>query len=447
MGAIGGSITGLGVEQYYFYFIVGIFLIFSIAKFTNYQVNIAITFIFFLGLFAFLGGISLKIYKVIIFVSVIAIAFKRMKIKSIPRILYFNVMFVILSIVFWLSVVNNASSNVSLFNVLNQYNKLLIPFLAVHIFIYESKYYKRNMSIQKLIFWLIYIQIFFAIIKFIIIGFQEGVVGSLSYSGGHVATIFPVFGFILLWYKKGERFKRKDWLTIIGLMLIGFMSMKRAIWFIMPIMILLIIIFVSKRYKFKTTFKFLPLVILIFYLGVRTNPSLNIEKSFWGSFDISYVLEFADDYTFGDEDKNREGSGRGGGLISLISQKNLSLFGDGIDATYLQGYDTFDDKKYGVFLKSSLSGTSFHLISFGIAGFTAFIMYLFSWINLISNRKLRIVMTIFLLWEYILYKGILFEHITIGFLFSYIIIYTNNYYIIKHNIHHLKEESYNTKSK
>ena len=76
--------------------------------------------------------------------------------------------------------------------------------------------------------------------------------------------------------KKDGLLKRIDWLLVIGLLFIGFESNKRAIWFIMPVIIALMVLYVP-RIKVSTKIIFLSIVAvpLVFYLGVRLTPTLN----------------------------------------------------------------------------------------------------------------------------------------------------------------------------
>ena len=93
-----------------------------------------------------------------------------------------------------------------------------------------------------------------------------------------------------------------------------------------------------------TYFKYFPVILILIYLGARTNRTLNPENIFWGTFDFEYLIKYILNYTFGVEkiadlgiDMNTQG--RGGSVLLLFQLKKLGmlqssqlLFGNGISA-------------------------------------------------------------------------------------------------------------------
>ena len=83
---------------------------------------------------------------------------------------------------------------------------------------------------------LILFQIIFSVIKILLIGGNEALVGTISYTSGSVATIFPIIAFIFIFKYSDLSKNNKTWLYwLVGLLLISIASNKRSIWFFMPI--------------------------------------------------------------------------------------------------------------------------------------------------------------------------------------------------------------------
>ncbi len=83
--------------------------------------------------------------------------------------------------------------------------------------------------------------------------------------------------------------------------------------------------------KITTFVAYLPILLIVFVIGVKTNPTLNPTGSRWGGkFDLNYVFDYAAHYTFGDEYYRASGNigyGRGdGGLIKLLQSLKLNLY-------------------------------------------------------------------------------------------------------------------------
>ena len=264
---------------------------------------------------------------------------------------------------------------------------------------------------------------------------METIVGSILWTGGSAATILPIIGFVFLWITKNGKLKQKDWAIIVGLLFIGFISYKRAIWFIMPIIIFLFMVYIPMR-KFKISYLFFILILspIIFYLGVRLNPSLNKENELWGSFDYNFVTDYASSYSFGEEEsgKRETGQGRGGAtflLFSNISNNDFytenNFIGYGCDEIYTKDYNTFDKDKFGVSNKGAVTGIFQSYITIGYIGIITFLFYALSLIFHIKNFRIKIVLIGFFCWEYFFYAGILFRIQALTILFIYCIIYLN----------------------
>jgi hypothetical protein len=323
--------------------------------------------------------------------------------------------------------------------ILSQYGKFLSPFIL--FFILKNQLEKKPeafMKISILLLMLLTFQIFLSFIKLTTIGIVETTVGSIVYLGGGPATIIPILGFIFIWMIRRGRLSKKDWYFIILLIFIAFMSVKRSIWFVMPIIILLFLFYVPKRKLPLRLAWILPLLPILFYLGVRLNPTLNKEQKMWGSFDLDFVSNYAQKYTFGDANKigsdKKLGQGRGGATMLLLTKLNNTenltwqdLFGYGLEELVTKDYDNFNENKYGVNSKGAVTGFFNTYISFGFLGVAIFLIYAFSLINYVKNKRIKYVIIGLFIWEYFFYIGMIFSTQAVCILFIYIILYLSKH--------------------
>lgn len=280
------------------------------------------------------------------------------------------------------------------------------------------------------------LQIIFSLLKLLLFGFGESLVGSVAFIGGATGNLLPVMGFLLIWSNKQSNLRRNDWFFIILLILIGIIGNKRSVIFIYPIVIIFVLFYVDQvKLDMRKFFLFIPLVFLLFYIGVKTNPSLNPERSRWGSFDISYSINYSMDYLFGSEAEQTSsslGQGRGGGLSEFLNVEinKLSvlekLFGFGITEFHSKSYLTFENEKFGINSKGSVGGALGNLIMFGIIGTISILILGYSYIRIIKNKRLLVVLLLVFLWEYFLLGNHLLTQPAISFLLFYIIHLNNN---------------------
>jgi hypothetical protein len=323
--------------------------------------------------------------------------------------------------------------------ILSQYGKFLTPFIL--FFVLKNKLEKKPedfMKISILLLLLLTFQIFLSFVKLTTIGITETTVGSVAYMGGGPATIIPILGFIFIWMLRRGQLNKKDWYFVILLIFIAFMSVKRSIWFIMPIMILLFLFYIPKRKLPMRLAWILPLLPILFYLGVRLNPTLNKEQKMWGSFDLDFVTNYVQKYNFGDANKigsdKKLGQGRGGATLLLLNKlstpENLTwqdFFGYGLEEFITKDYDNFNESKFGVNSRGAVTGFFNTYISFGFLGVAIFLIYAFSLINYIKNKRLKYVIIGLFIWEYFFYIGMIFSTQAVCILFIYIILYLSKH--------------------
>lgn len=394
--------------------------------------------LFYESVFNYLGSISLNIQKIAVFVLALYFFRKAFSTKLISK----NDIFLIIALViFTLSFVISIIFHPVSFNFgFSQYFKYFLPVVIIIAFnhavlrgIQIEKYYNLLLVLFKL-------QIAYSILKIFLIGFNEAVIGSVSLRAGSVATVLPILGFLIIWVANEKKFSKKEWVFTILLIIIAVASNKRAIWFILPIFIAYFYFFLGKRISLSKTIIVLMVAPLIFYFGVRFNPTLNKEGKIWGSFDLEYVFDYTDYYTTGgDRHRNTTvGYGRIGGnqvLLEEISKSPYelsSMFGHGLDQIYGTTYEEFDEDKYNLASKGATSGMGRFIIANGYLGALGLILIALAFCYYIPELKIRLIMILFFIFDFYFYAGILFNSRTISVLFVIsIILIRHRQYITK----------------
>ena len=416
--------------------IVLLTFIYMLQRYKHDLVAILLIVCFYAGLFTSFGKAIENPYKIfVVLLSVYLVLKYRTLIRIGTREGFLIFSFVLFSISFFISAYLNQTYFVLIFS---QYGKYVTPFCVFFIFQSYAHYLPHKIEkINRLLFILLSIQIILSIAKYFMIGVEESIVGSLSFVGGGVATPIPILGFMLLWITKKGKLVWKDWLYVFLLLFIAFVSVKRAIWFMMPIMMALFMIYVSEKKKInKNVLKFLPLLPLVFYFGVRLNPTLNKEQKIWGSFDLDFVLDYAQHYSFGETEQKgnikKLAEGRGGVTMLLVDklkhveQFNVSdMLGYGLQEVSTKDDEHFDMEKFGVHAKGSVTGIFNSYITTGYLGIVTSLLYMFSLCSFVKERRTRYILTGFILWDYCFYSGLIFQTQALAILLFYFVVYSN----------------------
>jgi hypothetical protein len=426
----------MGRESIY-WFIVFLTFLYILRKNYKSQLKVLIILCFYTGLASFLGKSIENPYKILLVIFSFYLLLKKNGLSHLSKkehILLF--VFFLFSISFFCSaLINNDYFNLTF----SQFGKYITPiclFYVLHRILIKSP--DAFSTLNSLFFSLLSIQIILSFVKIITIGFKESTVGSIAYDGGGPAAILPILGFILLWLDKKGNFTRKDWIYTLLLFLIGIVSFKRAILFIMPVFIFLFMYYVPRRLKAKHLLYGLPLLPLIFYIGVRLNPTLNKESKIGGSFDFHYVLDYAQKYSFGKTSQSsgvQLGQGRGGATLLLISKlfndQSLSskdMWGIGLKGVYTTDYEEFEKNNYEVNSKGSITGVFQSYLTAGFVGVMVTILLIISIAGLILEPRIRIVVALLLFWDYLFYSGLILRTQSLFVLLFFIIIYSNLQY-------------------
>jgi len=272
------------------------------------------------GVVEYVGGVSYyKLYYSVIFLLLLFSLFNsdnKYSFQLIVRYVFFTLIFILGFVVHGVH---------GIVGYLGQFFLYSTPVLFILTLIKHRNNVNWDSEI-KVFLRIINVQIFATIIKFIIIGIQEKIAGTISISGGSIPAVFPSLYYVFLFTISGGRMTRKMWILIILSLIMPIASDKRAIWFILPLVIFFSYYFYGKI-RINKNILYLPLAIpLVFYMGLRITPSLNPDNRIWGKFDPQYAWHYAVSYNLGKRSmdsyvsNDEVASGRLGGNIFYINK-------------------------------------------------------------------------------------------------------------------------------
>ena len=155
-------------------------------------------------------------------------------------------------------------------------------------------------QINKLIAWLVIIQVPVAVVRLFIYGQGERAIGTYAYSSGGNSTTIPLIAvsFLLPFH---HLYRKSIWNLLVGLgfLLFGIIGGKRGIVVLVPLM-LLFTFWTMRRSIGKNVLSrrvvmaFMSVIMsafLSFYVVARLVPRLNPDRKVWGRFDASHTVE------------------------------------------------------------------------------------------------------------------------------------------------------------
>jgi len=398
------------LQLYSYYFVLFMLYLFFLRGVKLTTLSLTIMLLFNQGFLLLIDdqGVPIKILFIILaFVLLFRGRFTFINRKE-YRILIFSLLFMIMF--FW----NYLYSGVSVLWAGYQYYKYFMP-IALYFGIKGLKLTIGQMDYYaNLIIKLLRFQIVFSIVKLIIIGFRENIIGSASDTGGNIGITMAVCGVIIYWLLKNKEFKGNDWWFVFGLVIIPMASNKRAIWLLYPIILVVLVThFISRQTLRKLSYALL-LLPLMFYLGLRLNPSFNPQKKVWGSFDPQYATDFILSYTGVSEEKRESdlAQGRLGSAIAVISSvasspfETNNLLGFSKARSGRLSYDSFDMEEYGLAYGTITSGIALMLLQYGWPATLFLLLVYINMISTIPDKRTRNVLIFFMLWDTFLYSGI-----------------------------------------
>ena len=273
----------------------------------------------------------------------------------------------------------------------------------------EDAFYYGNLILKLILF-----QVAFSILKIAIIGFRENITGTISDTGGGIGIGYAIMGTILYWAMNNKELKGKDWIYVLSFLMIPIASNKRAIWFIYPIIIILIMYEKITRLSARRVAYIIILVPFLIYFGFRLNPSLNPERKLWGSFDFNYAINYALSYSGVSEEQleSTYAQGRWGASTAIIKTtlqnpfSRESILGYGRSRTgYLS--EEFNPLDYGLLKTTSMSAIGFMILQMGWPATLLLILLFINMIYTIPDKKIANIIAFYVLWDVIFYMVLL----------------------------------------
>lgn len=245
----------------------------------------------------------------ILFINSLFFIVKRGKIKG-PGLLVNLYLFTIIFISFIFTNVNTL-----------QLILFIRKFAVYYVFFYAlfninlSSIYKERLI--KLIIILFIIQIPAAIVKLLIVGRLEKIIGTMSILEGSLAAIMPLMAISYL-IAKYLYYKQNKYIVGIVLFLgVGLTSGKKALIFYIIVLFFYMAYmyarpkyFIPKAVFMKKLFAVLVFISILFPLSITLNPTLNPEHKYGGSIDFEYLDRFIIKYQTLDQKTGVEGDGR-----------------------------------------------------------------------------------------------------------------------------------------
>ena len=456
------SISG----QIWMQIFVTILLVYMLWKYRKDNISLLFILLSWPRVFVFYGKTIENMYKIAVLLMCIYFFYQLYAYRFYQkRERWIAITFVLFSIQFMLSVLLYTQNTITI--ILSQYSRY-IEILLLYFIVKQIIYNGKCNQLLSLFYDIGLMQILISIVKMFTVSFnQEGLVGSFSIIGGAMGTTIPILWFVILWYYRKGKFTNKDWLYILGLFLVGFTSGKRAVMFILPVVVAAFMIYVSKlRLKSSTIAMTILLVPLLLYLGVRLTPTLNPEHKIWGSFDWEYAMGYAETYQFGKEglqgqaavldqtnseqvqsnggyvgegSNKIEASGRGGATIAMLrlligehETIEQDRWGLGFNSMYSTDYEEFDKLPLTIQLnhKGSATGVFQSYVTTGLLGAFCTILFSFIFLFYCRHKRTKYVLLAICAWEYFMYTGILFRT-PVFMAILFIVIHSVNYERLK----------------
>ena len=268
-------------------------------------------------------------------------------------------------------------------------------------------------------------------------GLMECIVGSIQLIGGGTAVTLPILGIFLIWLSCRGKFRKKDWFLSISVLLIALVSAKRTPIFTFPLFIGLLFFWAKENTKLFSLIKYIPLGLLLLYVGVRANYTLNPDGKVWGRFDLGYAYRYALIYNFGTDNLSNPPevtSGRGGSLLMLFHPKSMNLnttkkllFGNGVSQVVTSKNGRFmGGEAYNIKHEGLMGAFTMEVYKLGYLGALSYLLFILAIINTIRHKRFKIVMAIWFIIDYFLYYGSMSFQPALSFLFIFIISYSNS---------------------
>lgn len=432
-------------------------MLYMLYKYKHDLLSVCLIMLCYASPFILLGKNIQNAYKIVTLLLVVYLLVRRQAWKTYQvKDTWFTIAFVLFTMQLLIATLFYSANTLTI--IFSQYARYVELFLL--LFLLKDAIFVRHQKevILRLFYDILLMQILISVVKWLLFRRQiEGLVGSFSIVGGAMGTTIPILGFIILWFYRQGRFTWKDWLYVAGLLLVGFTTGKRAVMFILPLVMAAFMIYVKGIRLNRYMMLALCSVPFLFYIGVRLTPTLNPENKVWGTFDWDHVFNYAETYQFGDEGwkgqvnelrqeqvgytggiysygNKIEVEGRGGATIALLklvfSSRKLSeqdLWGIGFKNMYGVDYATFDRLPLTIHInhKGSATGLFQSYVTTGVLGALCTIIFCFLPFFYCKHSRLRWVLLGITFWEYFLYTGMIFRTPAFMAILIFVIYYAN----------------------
>lgn len=407
-------------------------LIYLLRKYRSEKIILFIVFLFWSGLFADMGKTIQNVFKIATLGYAILLLHSTYRESSVVHG-YKRILICLSLYIIYVFTTGFVIHNDGILLMMSQLSKYIIPICLIPFFfnIVEDK--ESHIELNNVFGEILFIQIVLNIWKLIVIGhWYEGLVGSITgVSGGAVGTTLPLVGLCWICSHMSLSLNKRSIFYIAGLLFIGFMAGKRAVWLQFPILFVILSVFIERK---NLRNKLIPIILLsplLLYFGLRLSPTLNPENKVWGSFNPEYTLNYIMEYSGGTEkydDNIVAGQGRlGANLLiydMIFSSENESTWLlSGLGTKYIMAADSenYRDSNYymGVSNRGALTGFAKTFLAYGIVGLLLFVIFLISVIMIIPDLRIRIIMGGMLLFDFFFYNSTMCSNIAIFTFFLY----------------------------
>ena len=371
--------------------------------------------IFNAGFFESLWGNPGTVVLKAIFIILLAILLANMRIRGLSKNETLALIaFCVFTILFY---TNYALNGINLLWGAFQYFKYFFPIAMYFIIRGQNLNTMQTAYYANLITKLLAFQVVFSVVKLLVLGFRENIVGSLTNTGGSVGLVYAILGIIMLWANRNKDIKGRDWLIVFALLLLPIASNKRATWFIVPIVLLILLTGKISRTYMRNTAVLVVLLPLIVYFGFRLNPSLNPEKRLWGSFDLQYAIDYALSYSGVSEEKleGEAAQGRWGAGMQIFWEtiadpfSKESLLGWGRSRSGGTS-EEFNPVEFGLMPGTMIAGFGQMIIKNGWPSMLLIIYVFLMLISTIPDPRAKRALAFFVVWDVLFYGGALVNY-------------------------------------
>lgn len=340
--------------------------------------------------------------------------------------------------------------------VFSQYSKYYVTFLLLCLFLrikdkqIGAMYYYNALLLEVLI-----IQAVMSVFRYVLFGFHfyEGMVGTFGgVNGGGTGTGAPLMALCWVALNTNMQFSKvSHWLFLVGLLMIGVATGKRAVIMLYPLLFLFLSVFVChQRYNMRYVLMVVFMIPALLYVGVRLTPTLNPDGKVWGQFDLEYVIKYTQEYSGGETVENTaltnqivyKYEGRLGAVQLLWDRITdvdhydaITLFGEGVKKSYTstQNRSAYNDfgQQYGLNHKGDMTGIFLLFIAIGLVGVALFLWYMCSMVHVVSYKRFRWTVLALILFDFIFYNGTICRDSFIGMVLAFIVVYAQLQYSSK----------------